>query len=66
MCKMIAAEQNFPNNAIIELYLSNNHGNYGGKFLIGNIIYEEMISFTYEELGMKFKLTNCLNDGALF
>ncbi|XP_038970621.1 LOW QUALITY PROTEIN: flap endonuclease GEN-like 1 [Phoenix dactylifera] len=31
MCKMIAAEQNFPNNAIIELYLSSNHGNYDEK-----------------------------------
>ncbi|XP_073009879.1 flap endonuclease GEN-like 1 [Typha latifolia] len=27
-CKRIAAEQNFPNNEIIELYLCDNHGNY--------------------------------------
>nr|CAD1821553.1 unnamed protein product [Ananas comosus var. bracteatus] len=28
VCERIAAEQNFPNNEIIELYLSDNHGNY--------------------------------------
>lgn len=31
VCKMIAAEKNFPNNEITELYLSNNHGNYCKK-----------------------------------
>ncbi|KAF8379409.1 hypothetical protein HHK36_028844 [Tetracentron sinense] len=28
VCKKIAMEQNFPNNEIIEMYLSDNHGNF--------------------------------------
>lgn len=32
VCKKIAMEQNFPNNEIIELYLSNNHGHFTGMF----------------------------------
>ncbi|CBI38844.3 flap endonuclease GEN-like 1 [Vitis vinifera] len=31
VCKKIAMEQNFPNNEIIELYLSNNHGHFTEK-----------------------------------
>lgn len=37
VCNKIAAEQNFPNNEIIEMYLSQNHGNFnenGGPSLL--------------------------------
>lgn len=32
VCRKIAMEHNFPNNEIIELYLSNNHGHFTGMF----------------------------------
>ena len=37
VCNKIASEPNFPNNAIIQMYLSNNHTNFTGNFQNINI-----------------------------